>query len=309
MTRILIIRGGAIGDFILTLPALKALREAFPAARVEIVGYKHIAAVAENRFYADAVRSIEYGPLSGFFAKEADLNPELREYFHSFDLVISYLFDPDGIFEANLQRSGVGRIVCGPARIQNQMPAARQLAAPIEQLGIAINDYIPKVFPSDEDREFASQFLQGIPSPVIALHPGSGSDRKNWPLDHWISLGDRLLGSHRSLLVVSGEAEKSQLEVLQREWRDADVRFATNVPLSQLAAILSECVFIGHDSGISHLAASAGAKCLLLFGPTDPAVWAPQGSNVNILRSPTQRLNDLDFATVAVASETMLQPL
>src|SRR5438445_38633 len=67
MNRILVIRGGAIGDFILTLPALKALRDAFPRAHIEILGYKHIAALAENRFYARVVRSIEYRPLSSVF--------------------------------------------------------------------------------------------------------------------------------------------------------------------------------------------------------------------------------------------------
>jgi ADP-heptose:LPS heptosyltransferase len=99
MNRILVIRGGAIGDFILTLPALKALREAYPDARIEIVGYKHIAVLAENRFYAQAVRSIEYGPLSSFFAKNSELPAELAGYFASFDLIISYLYDPDQIFE------------------------------------------------------------------------------------------------------------------------------------------------------------------------------------------------------------------
>src|SRR3954452_12298760 len=131
--RILVMRGGAIGDFILTLPALKALREAFPSAHLDILGYKHIAALAENRFYADAVRSIEYGPLSGFFAKGAQLNPELRDYFGSFDLVLSYLYDPDEIFETNLRSSGVKRIVRGPAKVDPGSHAAIQLARPLEE--------------------------------------------------------------------------------------------------------------------------------------------------------------------------------
>src|SRR6202011_1183297 len=104
MNRILVIRGGAIGDFILTLPALKALRDAYPNALIEVLGYKHIAALAEQRFYADAVRSIEYGALAGFFGKEQQLEPELLKYFGSFDLIISYLFDPDDVFETNLRR-------------------------------------------------------------------------------------------------------------------------------------------------------------------------------------------------------------
>src|SRR3954451_4890564 len=112
--RILVMRGGAIGDFILTLPALKALREAFPSAHLDILGYKHIAAVAERRFYADAVRSIEYGPLSGFFSRNGELDEELRKYFAIFDLVTRYLYDPDGILRQHLHRAGVLPIVSGP---------------------------------------------------------------------------------------------------------------------------------------------------------------------------------------------------
>jgi len=67
--RLLVIRGGAIGDFILTLPAIKLLREAFPAAQLEILGYQHIVALAERRWYADATRSIEYSAMAGFFVR------------------------------------------------------------------------------------------------------------------------------------------------------------------------------------------------------------------------------------------------
>src|SRR4029079_16057397 len=128
MNRILVIRGGAIGDFILTLPALKALGDAHPHARIEILGYKHIAALAENRFYAQAVRSIEYGPLSSFFARNSELPAELANYFASFDLIISYLYDPDQIFETNLRRCGAENLICGPPKIvENAGHAAQQL--------------------------------------------------------------------------------------------------------------------------------------------------------------------------------------
>lgn len=49
-----------------------------------------------------------------------------------------------------------------------------------------------------------------------------------------------------------------------------------NLPLPHLAGVLEHSIFIGHDSGISHLAAAARANCILLFGPTDPNVWAPE---------------------------------
>jgi hypothetical protein len=95
VNRILVIRGGAIGDFILTLPAIKAVRNAYSDAVIDILGYPQIAVLAENRFYADAIRSIEHGPLSRFFAAGSELDPDLCQYFGSFDLIINYLFDPD----------------------------------------------------------------------------------------------------------------------------------------------------------------------------------------------------------------------
>src|SRR5207249_8985444 len=112
----------------------------YPHAHLEILGYKHIAALGENRFYAQAVRSIEYGPLASFFAKNSQLPPELATYFASFDLVISYLYDPDGIFESNLRRCGVDSLIRGPAKINKREHAARQLAQPLEELGYRVGD-------------------------------------------------------------------------------------------------------------------------------------------------------------------------
>ncbi len=160
MNRILVIRGGAIGDFVLTLPAIKLLRDNFPHARLEILGYKHIVALAENRFYAHAVRSIEYGALASFFARDANLSPELSDYFHSFDLIVSYLFDPDRIFEQNLRRCGVEKfLACSPKFTANEH-AARQLARPLEQLGLVLTDAAARLYPSAADREFARAFLR-----------------------------------------------------------------------------------------------------------------------------------------------------
>lgn len=304
MNRILVIRGGAIGDFILTLPALKALRDAWPQAHMEILGYKHIAALAEKRFYAQAVHSIEYGPLGRFFARNSELASELADYFASFDLIISYLYDPDGVFETNLRRCGVQNLICGPARIiESAGHAARQLARPIEKLGINIRDFAESIFPSVEDRDFARQFLAPVSQPIVAIHPGSGSHEKNWPLENWFGLfssGSRF-ANIEGLVVISGEADEAQTNELEREWKNRDIRFARNLPLPRLAAVLEHALFIGHDSGISHLAAAAGANSILLFGPTDPDIWAPKNENVRILRPPSRKLKDLQIERVEAA--------
>ena len=303
------IRGGAIGDFILTLPAVKALRNRFRNSRIEILGYKHIAALAENRFYAQAVQSIEYGPLSSFFTRETKLPAELANYFSSFDLIVSYLYDPDRIFESNLKRAAAQKILVGPGKIDNSAHAARQLARPIEKLGIKIVDLAAKFYPSEQDRQFARDFLRGTATPIVVMHPGSGSETKNWPLENWIDLGNRLIASEDftgTVLVVSGEADQKQTTQLETIWRNRRVQFANNLALPHLGALLENAVFVGHDSGISHLAAAAGANCVLLFGPTDPAIWAPLNENVRVIQAPGGDLRKLD---VNVACDALDQAL
>jgi heptosyltransferase-2 len=304
MKRILVIRGGAIGDFILTLPALKALRDAYSHAHVEILGYKHIAVLAENRFYAQAVRSIEYGPVASFFAKNSELPAELADYFASFDLIISYLYDPDLIFEMNLRRCGVENLIQGPAKIDHREHAARQLSRPLQTLGLCVDDLSAKLYLSVEDRYVANDLLGDCARPIVAFHPGSGGEKKNWPLENWIDLGNHLLASEDfrgSIVVVSGEADTDQVARLQSIWKDATVRFAKNLPLPHLAAVLEQTIFSGHDSGVSHLAAAAGANCVLLFGPTDPKVWAPRNENVRVIRGPDGEMSSLSLETVRAA--------
>jgi heptosyltransferase-3 len=305
MNRILVIRGGAIGDFVLTLPALKALRDANPGAHIDLLGYKHIAELANNRFYANGVRSIEYAPLARFFAKDSELSSDLRDYFSSFDLIISYLYDPDQIFQNNARRCGVRQFVVGPGKIGDGEHASRQLAEPMEKLGLKIASLAAKIYPSAKDRQFARNFLGDCARPMVAFHPGSGSEKKNWPLQNWIDLGNSLLNSpnfHGSILVVGGEADEARTGQFKSIWSDHPrVRFAESLALPHLAAVLEQTVYLGHDSGISHLAAAASANCILFFGPTNPAVWAPQGENVTVIRASDGNLRSISVGQVRSA--------
>ena len=307
MRRILVIRGGAIGDFILTLPALKLLRNGFPDAHIEILGYKHIIALAENRFYAQATRSIEYGPLASFFSNQAELPTEPADHFASFDLVVSYLFDPDEIFQANVRRCGVDKFIFVNPKIHGTEHAARHLARPLEQLDLKLERHAAELYPSAADRRASRDLVDAAPSSLIALHPGSGSATKNWPIENWIALGDALLSRKcptAKVVVVGGEADEIQLRRLESVWKDRDVFFAKNLPLPTLAALFESSLFVGHDSGISHVAAATGARCVLLFGPSDPTIWAPANENVQILRAPGGNLGALQFDAVREALPT-----
>src|SRR5215207_6690973 len=145
--RILVIRGGAIGDFILTLPAIKLLRENFPSAHLEILGYQHIVALADGRYYADGTRSIEYGAMAGFFVPNGTLVPDIVEYFSGFQQIVSYLFDPDQIFEKNLRRAGARNIISAYAKLDDSEHVSRQLARPLQQLALYLEDSGARVYP------------------------------------------------------------------------------------------------------------------------------------------------------------------
>ena len=277
------------------------LRDRFPEAHLEILGAKQIAVLAEKRFYADAVRSLESGSLALCFARNAALPTELTDYFARFDLILSFLYDPDQIFEANVRAASRATFIAGPSKLDDSEHAAFQLARPLQLLGLSLTDPSPRLFPNNEDRNAVRRFREC----TVAVHSGSGSETKNWPIENWIKLGDVLLEKGQRLLIVAGEADAARTQKFRAAWKDKSVQFAEHLPLPHLAALLENKAFIGHDSGISHIAAAVGAQCLLLFGWTDPAIWAPRNANVTVLRAPDGKIAELDLDSVLAAYELM----
>jgi heptosyltransferase-2 len=273
VTSILVLRGGALGDFLLTLPALHVLRRRWPDARVELVGNRSAAELAVRSGLLTAAHSRDEARWAGLYANGA-LPPDLRRFLASFDLVTSYLPDPERELHRVLPCRTGQRYLAFDAT-PTGLPAWRHLAEPLaRELGFAR-------LPDPPQPSLAVSPGPG-PDGRIALHPGSGSPRKNWPNERWERLVDAL--APRPVLVVLGEAEAA----LAPRWHaraDGRVTIADRWTLPLLAETLAGCRrLIGHDTGISHLAAAVGTPCLLLFGPTDPAVWAPPGSGCVVLR-------------------------
>jgi heptosyltransferase-2 len=119
------------------------------------------------------------------------------------------------------------------------------------------------------------------------LHPGSVSERKNWPVEKWRRLIEALIEKAGwNLLLVGGEAERDRLQDLGKDIPAARLQFAEELPLPTLATYLQLCRgFVGHDSGITHLAAAAGLPCVVLWGPSSAEVWRPLGEKVRIVQS------------------------
>ena len=297
--RILVIRGGAIGDFILTLPAIAALRRQFPQAHIEVLGYPHIAHLAVAGGLADRVQAIEARGLAGFFARGGTLEPDLVDYFSEFDLVISYLYDPDEIFKTNVIRCLVKQFIVGPHRPDEaeRTHATQVYLKPLERLAIFDADPVPRlnVGQASSLSQTSSKILlnqvgdRQDACPTLALHPGSGSEKKNWPETKWAGLIQQIAATTNwNLLLVGGEAEGERLRRLAGALPSARCSIAQGLPLAELAQrIQSAMAFVGHDSGITHLAAAVGLPCVVLWADTLEEVWRPQGERLVVLKEIT----------------------
>lgn len=284
MERILVLRGGALGDFIVTLPALALLRARWPHARIELAGNATAAALARDRGLIDAVHSQHEARWSRLFTP-APLPADFAAWLAGFDLVLNYWPDPEGELDRRFPlRSGQTFLTAAPLPAAG--PAAAHYCAPLRALGL--------------EPEAAWYPLTGDTAPAqrdgpVTIHPGSGSPRKNWPDERWRELLPELPAP---VAVILGEAERERWAAWTASARGQELAGRT---LAELVAHLGRCrLFLGHDSGISHLAAACGAPCILLFGPTDPAIWAPPAPRVRVVRR-GENLSDLSLTDVRQA--------
>jgi heptosyltransferase-2 len=311
--KILVLRGGALGDFLVTLPALGLLRAHWPQARIELVGHARAAELARPGGTLDAVHSQHEARWAALYGGES-LPAGLHNWLAEFDLVVNFWPDPDGALAAHFPVRAGQTWVTAAAR-PAVSPAARHYCEALRPLGLATTDYRTRLaveksefqnpkpetnLPNTGKSELETQNSKpGTQNPVcIAIHPGSGSPRKNWPVERWVELAGRLRG-HAPLLIVGGEADTPAVAALA-----AFGEVALNLPLPELARRLAACqLFLGHDSGVSHLAAAVGTPCVLLFGPTEPAMWAPPGEHVQtVRRGPELSAISVDAVWAAVTS-------
>ncbi len=319
MENLLVLRGGALGDFIVTLPALALLRARWPNARIELAGNATAAQLALHRGLIDAVHSQHEARWAALY-DDAPLPQEFGEWLDAFDLVISFWPDPDGELRRRFPRHHRQTFLQG-APLPERNPAAAHYCEPLRTLGIEPRTYFHRLEPTMAPHIESA----GVPAPAgsterklsasgaskyanrILVHPGSGSQKKNWPAANWRALITRLAVPTSLIL---GEAEQGTWPqasaVTAKQLGVSETLDLINAPLEHLVEAIASCrLFLGHDSGISHLAAATGAKCVLLFGPTEPACWAPPAPNVRVLRNRSD-LASLSIEAVQSAVEAAL---
>jgi ADP-heptose:LPS heptosyltransferase len=144
--------------------------------------------------------------------------------------------------------------------------------------------------------------VRGNPGGAVVLHIGAGSEEKRWAMGNWDAVVAGLGGGGIEVAVIAGEVEQERLSALERRAFDRlGGRFIAD--LGTLADLVRGAqLFVGCDSGPTHLAAAMGVPTLAIFGPTDPAVWGPIGPAVRVLAPvPPRGMDWLAPATVLQA--------
>jgi ADP-heptose:LPS heptosyltransferase len=247
--RRLIIRPGAIGDCILSFPALRHLWTEYTELWISSPAVPLVD-------FVDTVRPLASTGLDLVGVGDLEMRERLKQTLESFDSIVSWYGANRPPFREALASLGV------PCEFHAALPPpdfdgnaidffARQVGAPD---GLA---------PRIDIQPAASRH-------TVVIHPFSGSPRKNWPLASYVELA--------KLLPLKTEWVCGPEEQLP----DA-MRFEN---LADLAAwITGARLYIGNDSGITHLVAAAGVAAIAIFGPSSPDMWAPRGANVRVLHS------------------------
>ena len=290
MAYVLFIRGGAIGDFILTLPILDAILSDDPEANIEVLGYPAIAEIAVGRRLAVAAWNVGSGEWAPLFSTQSEFAPTEQEYLRLFDRICCVWPDGRGVIVSNLNRAGAQNVMhvnpIPPPDCREHV--IKYMARQCGAAGLELKHMDPHLYPSPRDRWWAEGYMRVTGAghrPLLGIHPGSGSALKNWPTERFADVArDWIRRRKGHVFIVAGTADDKPLSVL-RTSLDEDKTFVfRNEPLPRVAAVLERCAaFVGNDSGIAHMAAAVRTPSVVIFGPADPRIWRPLGPRVDVV--------------------------
>lgn len=290
--RVLVVRAGALGDVLLLRPAIAGLSRA--GFDITFLAPSAPARLLEQPGHID-VWSWEGPEVASLLSGSRASAPELTSRFAGVTAALVVSRSEELLAALRARVPEVAAVdPFPPAGVH----AGRWYAQGAARLGADAEASGGALKASAEDRIEAERLLQGLGDEPVVLHPGSGSRAKNWPARSFAALAAGL----PPVAIVGGPADGEALHELGVALPRA-IRLESP-PLRVLGAILARArLYVGNDSGVSHLAAAYGAPTLALFGPTDPAVWAPIGPRVVTLRAPDCDLGRLDVAVVRAAAD------
>lgn len=285
---ILILHPGSLGDVLLALPAIRALRAAFPTHQIGLIAGSGVGSLLLAGGEIDQLFPLERCGLADLMAGAAHATPVLRACLSRCALALGWLADPDGVLGSALTELGAERVI-----LRSPFSGTFRAVHQADRLLETVGDLVP---PGSYDRPLtvpgtlveaaASQVTtlrSGAPGPLVAIHPGSGSRFK--------CAEPALLGhlvewcrTHAALpIVVGGPADDEPVAAVASFCRSSPIILTGNDLVTTAGVLSCAAVFVGHDSGLTHLAATLHVSTLALFGPTASARWAPRGRHVTVL--------------------------
>lgn len=277
----------------MSLPALYSLRRFSSQAPWTMVGNPETLSLLYRRFYVQNSVSMHRKVWATLFQEELITSDPFRRYLSSFQK--AYLFssrEPEVLIRG-LNRAGIKKTFWIPSFPDVQKGISLQA---LQKEILAFNN-IPWVetgktlFLNPEDLQKGRDYLERLPpgkgkGSWWAIHPGSGSPRKNWPWERFLGVAQAISSRNRvQPFFLFGPVEEETPQEMVRGIEAQGFPILRNMALPVLAGVLSHCAgYLGNDSGVSHLAAALGVPTVILFGPTDPETWAPKGKQVKILR-------------------------
>lgn len=305
---ILLIRLTNLGDAVISIPTIKALRQNFPSAKLSILASERTSSIYKTCPYIDEVIEIALGDpgkpirflLFGFF-KFIKLIKKLRKFnfdtiidlepYYRITSIISYAtgatrrigFDTDG--------EGRGALYTDKVPYERRKHEVECLLDLIRPLGIKSERNDLEVFVSEDDGKKANGIFEHSKIKesdiIVVVHPGSGKGWKvkRWPKERYALIIQKLADNYRAKVIVIGNSSEFKLA---KEIEDLSgksiINLAGQLSMGILAAVIKKSsLFIGCDSAPMHIAAAVGTPVVALFGPVDPKKWGPYGKGHTVI--------------------------
>ncbi len=303
--RILIVRLDQIGDVVLTLPVIDLLKACFPEVKIDFLVSPAAQELVENHPDISCVYTFQ----NAYFSKPYRGVQALCEWFqylglfrrNRYDLAFDFRGDVRNAFLLFLSgaKRRVGRGSAGGGFLFTDLVAERSQEHQLERnlallrvVGCATAEtdsgvYYPPGTLGIFKARHPDLFSKGI-HPWIVIHIGSGYPSKRWPVSNFFLLIDRILKSGMGSVLLIGQGSEERLAGSYFKENPHLFNLMSKTTLSELCALIDACdLFIGNDSGPTHIAAALGKKVVALFsGTNDYRVWQPRGRSVHILHHP-----------------------
>ena len=319
---ILIIVFGQLGDVVLSLPALRAVREHFPDARITIAVGTACAAVIELAQVSDAMIAVDRVALRDGNRLESvrqivRLVRDVRR--RRFDFVL----DLHSLSETNLlgfvsgashrlyahrrRRSLDWLSTLTPPREDLQKHLTERYLDVLVPLGIAGASTVPQIAPRADDVAFVEHLWQerGLNGTVLGVFPGAGNESRRWPLASFAALADQLTADGLARTAVFLGPEEEQLASEVRTRFPATTVIVDRLSVHQLVAALARlAVLVGNDTGPMHLAAAVGTPVVIVLDQRAPTQFVPRGAHVHAVNPAP--LGEIAVGVVVAATRRLL---